>query len=103
MDHLKVDPDVAFNTSRAVSNDAVELHEQLNGLQRDWDNLSRGWSGPASSAYSPLWAEWLDGATTLVDTLEELARKVAAAAARYVDQDGSAAAFIDSTAVDLGL
>ncbi|MDW5614062.1 MULTISPECIES: WXG100 family type VII secretion target [Mycolicibacterium] len=103
MDHLRVDPDLAFNTSRSVSNDAVELHEQLDSLQRDWDNLSGGWSGAASSAYSPLWAEWLDGATTLVDRLEELAHKVAAAAARYVDQDGSAAASIDSTAVDLRL
>jgi len=102
MDHLKVDPDVAFNTSRSVSNDAVELHEQLDGLQRDWDNLSRGWSGAASSAYSPLWAEWFDGATTLVDTLEELSHKVAAAAARYVDQDGSAAVSLESTVVDLG-
>ncbi|CAA0138264.1 Uncharacterised protein [Mycolicibacterium vanbaalenii] len=103
MDHLEVDPDVAFNTSRSVSNDAVELHEQLNGLQRDWENLSRCWSGAASSAYSPLWEEWLDGATTLVDTLEELSHKAAAAAARYVDQDGSATASIESTVVDLGL
>jgi WXG100 family type VII secretion target len=103
MDNLEVDPDVAFSTSQSVSNDAVELHEQLAGLQRDWDNLSRGWSGAASSAYSPLWVEWLNGATALVDSLEELSHKVAAAAARYVDQDGSAAESIDSTAVDLGL
>lgn len=103
MDPLKVDPDVAFSTSRSVSNDAVELHEQLDSLQRDWDNLSRGWSGAAASAYSPLWAEWLDGATTLVDTLEELSHKVAAAAAQYVDQDGSAAASVDATVADLGL
>ncbi|MGE2731740.1 WXG100 family type VII secretion target [Mycolicibacterium vaccae] len=103
MNNLEVDPDVAFGTSQSVSNDAVELHEQLAGLQRDWDNLSRGWSGVASSAYTPLWAEWLDGATTLVDTLDELSRKVAAAAARYAEQDSSAAVSIDSVAVDLGL
>ena len=52
MDHLKVDADQAYNTSRAVGNDAQELREELAGLQRDWDNLSREWSGVASSAYS---------------------------------------------------
>ena len=35
------------------------------GLQRDWDNLSREWSGVASSAYSAIWCEWLEGATTV--------------------------------------
>lgn len=48
MQPLKVDPDVAFDISRSVSNEAVELHHQLVGLQRDWDNLARGWSGTAS-------------------------------------------------------
>ena len=50
MDHLRVDADQAYNTSRAVGNDAEERREELAGLQRDWDNLSRGWSGVASSA-----------------------------------------------------
>lgn len=67
--HLNVVPDFAFNTSRAVRTDAVALHEQLTGMQWDWSNMPRGWSG-AASAYSPLWAEWFDGAATLVDTLE---------------------------------
>jgi Proteins of 100 residues with WXG len=49
MDHLRVDADQAYNTSRAVANDAQELREELAGLQRDWDDLSRGWSGVASS------------------------------------------------------
>lgn len=103
MSQLEVDPDIAFHTSRSVGSDAVELHEQLAGLQREWENLSRGWSGPAASVYSPLWEEWLDGANTLVDTLEELSRKVAEAAAAYLDQDGSAAASVDSTAINFGL
>ena len=45
MDHLSVDADQAYNISRAVGNDAQELREELAGLQRDWDNLSREWSG----------------------------------------------------------
>ncbi|BBY73601.1 hypothetical protein MPRF_05000 [Mycolicibacterium parafortuitum] len=103
MSHLKVDPDVAFSTSRSVINEAVELHEQLAGLQRDWDNLSRSWSGAASAAYTPLWEEWLEGANSLVGTLEDLSSKVAAAAAEYVDRDGGVAESIDSAAVNLEL
>ncbi|OAN30213.1 WXG100 family type VII secretion target [Mycolicibacterium iranicum] len=100
MQPLKVDPDVAFHISRSVSNEAVELHDQLVGLQRDWDNLARGWSGTASSAYAPLWEEWLEGATTLVDTLEELAHKVAVTASEYVDQDGQSASSVASVPIE---
>ncbi|UXA18811.1 WXG100 family type VII secretion target [Mycobacterium sp. SMC-4] len=103
MDHLRVDPDVAFATSRSLGNEAVELHEQLTGLQRDWDNLSRGWTGAASSAYAPWWAQWFDGATTLVNSLEDLSRKVATAAAHYAGQDSRSAESIDSAATPLGL
>jgi Proteins of 100 residues with WXG len=60
MDHLRVDTDHAYNASRAVANDAEELREELVGLQRDWDNLAREWSGVASSAYSAIWCEWLE-------------------------------------------
>jgi hypothetical protein len=35
MDHLRVDADGAYNTSRAVGNDAQELREELAGLQRN--------------------------------------------------------------------
>ena len=103
MSHLEVDPDVAFSTSRSVTNEAVELHEQLAGLQRDWDNLSRGWSGAASAAYAPLWEEWLEAANSLVGTLEDLSGKVAAAAAEYVDRDGGIAESVDSAAVNVEL
>jgi hypothetical protein len=41
MDHLRVNADQAYNTSRAVGNDAQELREELTRPQRDWDNLSR--------------------------------------------------------------
>lgn len=36
--HLKVDTDVAFNTSHVVSNEAEELREELSRLSREWDN-----------------------------------------------------------------
>ncbi len=103
MDPLKVDVDVAFDTSRSVSNEAVELHEQLAGLRRDWDNLARSWSGTASSTYSPLWEEWLDGATTLVDALDDLAHRLAVSAAEYADQDAHSAASISLVPIERGL
>lgn len=74
MQQLRVDVDQAFAASRALGNDAVELGEELDNLMREWDNLARGWSGIASSTYSNAWAEWLEGAVTLVDALAERSR-----------------------------
>jgi WXG100 family type VII secretion target len=103
MDHLRVDADQAYNTSRAVGNDAEELHEELAGLQRDWDNLSREWSGVASSAYSAIWCEWLKGATTLVDALAESSHNLGVAAVSYSEQDAGSAAALRSTPIDMGI
>ena len=103
MNHLRVDTDRAYNTSRAVGNDAEELREELAGLQRDWDNLSREWSGVASSAYSAIWCEWLEGATRLVDALAESSHKLGVAAVSYSERDASSAAALRSTPIDLGL
>lgn len=100
MQPLKVDPDVAFDISRSVSNEAVELHDELVGLQRDWDNVARGWSGTASSTYAPLWEQWLEGATTLIDTLEELAHKLAVTAGEYADQDAQSASLVSSVPIE---
>jgi WXG100 family type VII secretion target len=103
MDHLRVNTDQAYNTSRAVGNDAEELHEELAELQRDWDNLAREWSGVASSAYSAIWGEWLEGATTLVDALAESSHNLGVAAVSYSERDAGSAAAIRSTPIDLGI
>ncbi|WP_347133330.1 WXG100 family type VII secretion target [Mycobacterium sp. DL] len=103
MDHLRVDADHAYNTSRAVGNDAEELREELARLERHWDNLSRGWTGLASSAYSAMWAEWLGGASTLVDALAERSHTLGLAAVRYSEQDAESAVGIDSVPMDLGI
>jgi hypothetical protein len=39
--HLKVNADIAFNTSHAVSNEAEELREELFRLSHEWDNLAQ--------------------------------------------------------------
>ena len=101
MDHLRVDADQAYNVSLAVGNDAQDLREELTGLQRDWDNLSREWSGVASAAYSAIWQEWLEGATTLVDALAESSHNLGVAAVAYSEQDAGSAAALGSTPIDL--
>jgi hypothetical protein len=63
MNHLCVDADQAYNISRAVGNDAQELREELAGLQRDWDNLSREWSG------GPRFKHLADHRSTLMRTV----------------------------------
>jgi WXG100 family type VII secretion target len=103
MDRLRVDADQAYNTSRAVGNDAEELREEVAGLQRDWDNLSREWSGAASTAYTAIWGEWLEGATTLVDSLADSAHNLGVAAVSYSEQDAASAEALDETPIDLGL
>jgi WXG100 family type VII secretion target len=103
MDHLKVDTDRVYNTSRAVGNDAQDLREELAGLQRDWDNLSREWSGVASSAYSAIWHEWLEGATTLIDALADSSHSLGVAAVAYSERDAGSAAALHATPIDLGL
>jgi WXG100 family type VII secretion target len=102
MDHLRVDADHAYNTSHAVSNDAEELREELAQLQQEWDNLSHGWSGVAASAYSAIWADWLQGATTVVDALAESSHELGVAAVRYSEGDAGSATAIDASAMDLG-
>jgi WXG100 family type VII secretion target len=102
MDHLRVDADQAYNTSRAVGNDAQELREELAGLQRDWDNLSPEWSGVASSAYSAIWGEWLQGAT-LIDALAESSHNLGVAAVSYSERDAASAAALHSTPIDMGI
>lgn len=100
---MRVAADEAYNISHAVSNDAQELREELAALQRQWDNLSRGWTGAASSAYSAIWTEWLDGASKLVDALAESSHNLGVAAVRYAEQDTDSATAVNSTTIDLGL
>lgn len=103
MDNLRVNADVAFSTSHAVGNDAEELRNGVIGLAREWENLSQGWSGAASTAYAAIWAEWLEGATVLVDALTESSHQLGVAAVRYEEQDAESASDVDSNTMDLGL
>jgi WXG100 family type VII secretion target len=103
MDHLNVDSDAAYQTSHAVSNDAEDLRDELATLEQHWDNVSRGWSGAASSAFSSIWAEWHQGAVTLVGALAESSRNLGVAAVRYAEQDAESAATVNSATLDLGL
>lgn len=103
MDHLNVDVERAFAAAHAISNDAVDLAADLAALERDWERLSSGWTGAASSAYLAAWTEWHDGATTLVNSLSDLAQKIGHAAAEYSEQDASSGSDIDAAAIDMGL
>ena len=103
MNRLQVDVDEVYATSHAIGNEAEELRDELVVLQRDWENLSREWSGTASSAYSKIWAEWLEGATALVNALADSSHDLGAAAVGYGETDTDSAAHVDSTAIGLRL
>lgn len=102
-DHLTVDADAAFNASRALSNDAEELRDELVNLAAEWKNVTHGWTGVAASAYAPLFDEWRDNAQELIDSLGESARCLAEAAVLYQQQDAHSAADVDATAIEMGL
>ncbi|MGV0656606.1 WXG100 family type VII secretion target [Mycolicibacterium thermoresistibile] len=102
-DNLKVDTEHAFSTAHAVCNDAEELRQELAGIVREWDNISRGWSGTAASAYAAIWEEWHEGAAKVVETLAESSRRLAEAAVRYNERDADSAEQLGSVAMDMGL
>jgi WXG100 family type VII secretion target len=102
-DHLRVDTDAAFSTAHAVSNDAVELHEELSRITQEWENMSHGWSGTAASAFASIWEEWREGAAKVVEELAESSRLLAEAAVRYDEQDLASAEMVDSAATEMDL
>jgi len=102
-DNLKVDTDQAFSTAHAVCNDAEELRDELSAIVREWDSMSRGWSGTAASAFTSIWEEWHEGAAKVVETLAESSRRLAEAAVRYDDQDHDSAGRLGSAVMDMGL
>lgn len=86
-----------------MSTDAEELREDVAELSHEWANVSRGWSGAAASAYTPLFQEWEEGACKLVESLAESAQLLAEAAARYQEQDTASAESVATTAREMGL
>lgn len=100
---LEVGTDAVFNTSRSVSTDAEELREGVAELSHEWANVSRGWSGAAASAYAPLFQEWQEGASKLVESLTESAHLLAEAAVHYQEQDTVSGESVAATAREMGL
>lgn len=97
-DHLMAKPGEVFNTAHTVANHAAELHEELDRLTREWDNLSHGWSGVAASAFTEPWEEWQQGATKLIELLDESSHRLAQAAVMYEEEDASAARSVEAAA-----
>nr|CRL75499.1 Fis family transcriptional regulator [Mycolicibacterium malmesburyense] len=75
----------------------------MTGIVGEWDNLSRGWSGAAASAYTAIWEEWHEGAAKVVESLAESSHKLAQAALQYQEHDAASASTIDSVPIDMGL
>lgn len=102
MADLRVDTDQAFNTAQAVGNHAVELHDELQQIAKDWDNMSQSWEGVAASAYQPVWEQWHENATKVTKALMESSQRLAQAAVAYQEQDQAGAQTVNST-MDIGL
>lgn len=100
---LGVDVDHALATSHAVSNDAVELRDDLASISRQWEHLSQGWIGAVASAYDALWRQWHEGAATLVEALAQSSEMLGRAAMAYAEGDADSADKLGSSSVEMGL
>lgn len=98
---MMVSPNEVFKAAHAIGNQANELRDGLEGLSRDWDSLSHGWSGAAASAFTPAWAEWHEGVTTLIAMLTNWADRMARAAVAYEQQDGEVAGMVGSAGAEI--
>lgn len=99
--HLKVDAAQALSTAHVASNEAEQLRHELAGIFREWDDVSAGWSGAAASAFASRWDEWHQGATQLVETLDESSRLLAEAAVAYDAQETDSVRSLRSIAAEV--
>ncbi|MBY0442206.1 MAG: WXG100 family type VII secretion target [Mycobacteriaceae bacterium] len=98
---MLVSPDEVFKAAQALRNQAYELNDGVAGLSRDWDSLSRGWSGAAASAFAPAWEDWHQGVTALVAMLADWSDRLARAAVAYEQQDCQAAGVVGFAGVGM--
>jgi WXG100 family type VII secretion target len=75
-----VDPEQVRTTAGQVSTGASEIETQLAGLKTHIDGLQGNWQGTAHDALQQLFTEWHTSATTLHNTLVEIARQMGLAA-----------------------
>ena len=90
-------------TARA---DVVDIHEELTKdfatLSASVDSLlTSGWRGPARDAYARGWADWLDGAGSVLAGLEEMGSLLGVNRAVYVENDDVTAAQMHAAATKI--
>ncbi|MEE3751450.1 WXG100 family type VII secretion target [Mycobacterium intracellulare] len=59
------------SAAQILTNQADDLHAELESITRDWSDLSSTWRGVAASAFQPPWDEWHQGATAVARLLSE--------------------------------
>lgn len=84
----------------------VSIHEELS---RDYTTLSTsvegllasGWRGPARDAYAKGWADWLEGAGSVLAGLEEMGSLLGVTRSTYVQNDDVTAAQMQAAATKI--
>jgi len=83
MSGFAVDPVQVRTTAGQVNTGAGEIETQLTGLKTSIDGLQGNWQGSAHDALQQLFTDWHTSATTLHNTLVEIARQMNLAADDY--------------------
>ncbi len=86
--------------------DVVGIHEELTKDYRALSTsvdalLTSGWRGPARDAYARGWADWLDGAASVLAGLEEMGTLLGVSSSVYVQNDDVTAAQMHAAATKI--
>lgn len=80
------------SASARLETSAQELRDGLASVDDETTQLlGADWKGGAASAYAPAWQQWYEGATKVVDGLQQMSELLDAAGTAYTTTDESAA------------
>jgi WXG100 family type VII secretion target len=82
-----VEPATLHDCDASLTAASASVHAALARLRADAHEALAGWHGPAAAEFRTAWGEWLAGAQTMLDVLEQLAGGLGASAAGYTATD----------------
>jgi WXG100 family type VII secretion target len=88
---LAMKTEAMVSTAQFLADQAEELQVELDGLTRDWRELSATWTGVAASAFDPPWDEWHWGARTVTEILKDHSEGLMRSVAMMVEHESTAA------------
>ncbi|MDL9944565.1 WXG100 family type VII secretion target [Gordonia sp. ABSL11-1] len=80
--------DVQLDAAMSAKRHSGGMGDELDRISRDVEDLLRVWRGGSAKAYGDSWGELKEAVQVIIDDLDDIGDKVAAAAQRYDETDG---------------